>query len=148
MRRVQPDLVDQPLEAAEHGFVRRKAGVEVDLVVRAEVLLESPAVFHHPVEFDQRFAAGDPGPQSAHALRHFDGLGRRRDFPFICKHYVPAFPLIRERAVPAGAVTPAGHEEDHLCSLVAEDASRREEPSAGGYSRLLWHTVTFMGRLR
>ena len=137
---VEPDLVDKALQAPEHGLVRCKAGVEVDLVVGAEMLLESSRVLHHPVEFDERFAAGDAGSKSAHALCDLDGFMRRRYLPFVCKDHVPPLPLARERAVPAGAPAPAGHEEDHLRPLMAEDAARGEVLLTGwGYSRILWH---------
>ncbi len=142
--RVQPDLVDQPLQTSEHGRIWRKAGVEVDLVIGAEPLLEEDAIVHHPVEDEQGFATGDPGAKSAHGLGLFDDI-RGSCYPsIVCKHHIPALPLTRERAVPAGAMTPSGHEEDHLCSLMTEDASGAQVLPSGGHSRLLWHLVLYL----
>jgi hypothetical protein len=51
----------------------------VNLVVGTEVLLEEGAVLHHPVEDEQRFAAGDPGAESA-SLMISEGDATNRSF--------------------------------------------------------------------
>jgi len=120
---VEPDLVHEPLHCDKVFDGRGFCGVEVDLVFRPEVLFEHPAVFRYLVKDQQRFAARDPGSKGAHALCHFDDLGRDIDRVLVGVHGVGTFPFGRERAVPAAAVAPSRNKEDHLCALMTENTA-------------------------
>ncbi len=122
-RGMKTDLVHEPLHLREFFIGRSLRRVEVDLVFGAEMLLEDPAVLRYPVKAEERFAAGDTGPEGTHVLGFFYDLRRDIHGSLVCKDRVRPFPLARERAVPAGTVTASGNEEHHLCALVAEDTA-------------------------
>ncbi len=90
---MQPDLVDKTFHARELRISRGLCGVEVDLVFGPEMVLQHPAVFGHLFKDEQRFSPGDPGPECAHHLCHFDDLGGNIDRDFVGIHRIRPFPL-------------------------------------------------------
>ncbi len=101
--RVEPDLVHDSFEFFQVRLCRGLRRIEVDLVLRSEMLLEGLTILRDPVEAEERFAAGDPGPERAHALCDPDRLLRGLDPVLVCEDHVLSLALFRERAVPAGA---------------------------------------------
>ena len=69
-------------------------GVEVDVVVWAEVIFQVCTELNHPVKLKQRFSTGNPRSQSVHNLSFGDCLLRFCDLFIICKDHIHVFPLL------------------------------------------------------
>ena len=121
--RVEPDLVHkspEPFQLRPCGCLRR---VKMDMVFWSEMILEGLTILCDPVDAEERFAAGDAGPEGAHALRDCHRLLRALYPSLVCKDHVLSFPFARKRAVPAGAAAASRNKEHHLCALVTEDTA-------------------------
>jgi hypothetical protein len=120
---VEPDLIDEPVHPGKLAIGRGFSRIEMNMVIRAEMIPEQPAVPGYLIETEERFSAGDTGTKGTHIFGFLDDLGRDIDRVFICINGIGPFPLTGQRAIPAGAVASPRNKEHHLCSLMTENTS-------------------------
>jgi hypothetical protein len=73
----------------------------MDMVIRAEMIPEQPAISGNLVEAQKRFSTSNACTKGIHVLRFLNYPGRDIDRVFICIYGIGPFSLTGQRAVPA-----------------------------------------------
>ena len=101
MRGVKTDFIHESFHLSQFSIVGGFCSIEMNMVIRTEMILKQPAVTGNPVETKQRFAPCYSCAESAHILCFLNYLGRYINRAFICIYRIDPLSFAGEGAVPA-----------------------------------------------